>query len=356
MTMLRGGYTTGTCSAAAAKAATMVLCGQDCGTSVAITLPAGDTVYLDIRERYIADGTATAVVIKDAGDDPDVTDGAHVTVTAAWSDDDEFALLAGDGVGTVTLPGLQVPPGGPAINPVPRAMVRSAVREVTERGVRITISVPGGKELARRTFNRKLGIEGGVSILGTTGRVKPYSCEAIKQSLKCSLAVAAALGIRRPVLVPGNIGAAAAAQHLVVVAKQVVPVSNEWGFMLDALHDHDFEDLLVLGHPGKLAKLATGHWDTHSSRSPSASPFAADLAAKVFKRPVEEPNTVDGLFTALEEEERTLLARTLAHHIRLAVAARLEWGLSRVTVAITDMQSCMLGHEGNLNRWKEAGA
>ena len=352
MKSLRGGYTTGSCAAAAAKAAAMLLSGDDCGDSVEISLPDGQHVRFDIHERLLANDSASAVVIKDAGDDPDVTDGAHVTVTAAWHDSDDITLLAGDGVGTVTLPGLQVPPGEPAINPVPRAMVQSAVREVTERGVLITISVPGGKELAEKTFNAKLGIVNGVSILGTTGRVKPFSCEAIRQSLKCSLDITAALGIKRPVLVPGNIGGKAAELRLCTKDHQVVQVSNEWGFMLDRLCEHDFESILVLGHPGKLAKLAAGHWDTHSSRSPSAAPFVAELATDVLSRPVEEPNTVDGLFTDLDAEESALLARTLSHSIRLAVAGRLTWDPSRVAVAITNMNGRILGHDGNLDHWQ----
>lgn len=350
----KGGFTTGSCSAAAAKAAAMLLCGEDPGESVDITLPDGTNARFDIHERLLRDDSASAVVIKDAGDDPDVTDGAHVTATAAWSDTDEVLLVAGEGVGTVTLPGLQVPPGTPAINPVPRAMVKRVVRDVTERGVRITISVPGGKELAEKTFNPRLGIVDGISILGTTGRVKPYSCEAVRESLKCSLDITAALGISYPVLVPGNIGERAAEQHLGVEDKQVVHAGNEWGFMLDAVAEHGFDGVLLLGHPGKLAKLAAGHWDTHSSRSPGAGPFVALLAAELFHRHVDEPNTVEGLFAGVEATERESLARTLSHRIRLAVADRLKWDMERVAVAVTDMRSHIVGCDGSMEHWKEA--
>jgi cobalt-precorrin-5B (C1)-methyltransferase len=355
MKALKGGFTTGSCAAAAAKAAVMLLSGEDHDDSVEITLPDNTKVRFDIHESLLEQDPASAVVIKDAGDDPDVTDGAHVTVTAAWNDTDELALFAGDGVGTVTLPGLQVPPGEPAINPVPRAMLQSAVREVTQRGVRITVSVPGGRELAKRTFNPKLGIVDGVSILGTTGRVKPYSCEAIRESLKCSLDIAAALGVKCPVLVPGNIGSKAAALHLAVEDKQVVQVSNEWGFMLDALVAHNFERVLAVGHPGKLAKLAAEHWDTHSSRSPSAVPFVTELASETLNRPLDEANTVDGLFTALDARDSATLALALSHRIRVAVADRLKWPLERVAVAITNMSGQILGHEGDLTHWKETG-
>ncbi|NQT93087.1 MAG: cobalamin biosynthesis protein CbiD [Lentisphaerae bacterium] len=353
MKTLREGFTTGSCSAAAAKAAVTLLSGKEQGNSVEITLPDETKVSFTIHESLLQDDSASVVITKDAGDDPDVTDGAHVTVTAAWNDTDEIVLAAGDGVGTVTLPGLQVPPGEPAINPVPRAMVTSAVREVTGRGVLITISVPGGRELAKKTFNPKLGIVDGISILGTTGRVKPYSCEAIRESLKCSLDITAALGTRYPVLVPGNIGGRAAEQHLCIGDKQVVQAGNEWGFMLDAVAEHEFDGVLVLGHPGKLAKLAAGHWDTHSSRSPSAAPFVATLATEVFNRHIAEPNTVDGLFTELDPKDGELLARTLSRRIRRAVADRLKWDMERVAVAIANMRSQVLGSDGDLTHWQE---
>ena len=136
-------------------------------------------------------------------------------------------------MGTVTKPGLAIPPGEPAINPVPRRMIREAVREVTPRGVRVTISIPGGGELARKTFNPRIGIVGGLSILGTTGIVRPFSCSALRESLRCALNVAAAAGIRAPVLVPGHIGERAARAHFRVADEQVVEVGNEWGFVLD---------------------------------------------------------------------------------------------------------------------------
>lgn len=351
MKTLRGGFTTGSCSAAAAKAAVMLLSGEDHGDSVEITLPDGMQVRFDIHESSFENGSASVVIIKDAGDDPDVTNGAHVTVTAAWNDTDEISFLAGDGVGTVTLPGLQVSPGKPAINPMPRAMMESAVREVTERGVRITVSVPGGKELAKRTFNANLGIVDGISILGTTGRVRPFSCQAIRESLKCSLDITAASGIKYPVFVPGNIGERAAATVLVLKDRQVVRVGNEWGYMLDSARGHEFGSILVMGHPGKLAKLADGHWDTHSSRSPTATVFVARLASEVLDCAAEDPNTVEGLFAALNDSDKELVAVSLSQRIRCAIADRLSWAQARVCVALIDMQGCVLGHAGEMKPW-----
>ena len=149
-------------------------------------------------------------------------------------------LTAGDGVGIVTKPGLSVPRGGPAINPVPRHMIREAVREVTDRGVRVIISVPGGREIAEKTFNPRLGVIGGISILGTTGIVRPFSSAALRDALKCSLDVAAANGVAAAVLVPGHIGERADRRHFHLAAEQVVEVSNEWGFMLDCASGYPF--------------------------------------------------------------------------------------------------------------------
>ena len=182
----------------------------------------------------------------------------------------------------MTKPGLAIPPGEPAINPVPRRMIREAVREVTPRGVRVTISIPGGGELARKTFNPRIGIVGGLSILGTTGIVRPFSCSAIRETLRCTLNVAAAAGIRAPVFVPGHIGERAARAHFRVADEQIVEVGNEWGFVLDEALGRPFSALLILGHPGKLAKLTAGDWDTHSGRSGSALPVVAAHACKQF--------------------------------------------------------------------------
>ncbi|MGO8690736.1 MAG: cobalt-precorrin-5B (C(1))-methyltransferase CbiD [Thermoguttaceae bacterium] len=327
---LRSGITTGACAAAAAKAAATVLAGGAAPAAVDILLPGGETIRVPVASAAIAaDGRAVAAVRKDAGDDPDVTDGLDVVARLAWSGGDEVTFAAGDGVGTVTKPGLQVPPGEPAINPVPRRMIAAAVREVTTRGVRVEIAIPGGREIARRTFNPRLGIAGGLSILGTTGIVRPYCTRALHEALRCALDVAAACGVRAPVLVPGNIGAKAARGHFSLAEEQLVEVGNAWGFLLDLLAERArghsvFDAVLLLGHPGKLAKLALGQWDTHSSRSPTATPLVARLHQEVLGRPAAESPTVEGIFAALEPTEKTLLAQRLAGDVQRAVVRRLS--------------------------------
>ncbi len=349
MTELRSGYTTGTCAAAAAAAAVRVLTGQAPPAEVCVVLPDGEEVALPVACARATEAGAQAAVRKDAGDDPDVTDGALIVVDVSWSKADAVELEAGEGVGTVTRPGLQVEPGEPAINPVPRRMIRAAVRCLTDRGVRLRVSVPGGEELAEKTFNPRLGIVGGISILGTSGRVRPFSCPALRQSLACSLDVAAAAGVRAPVLVPGHVGERAARRHLGLGELQVIPVSNEWGYMLDRAAQKAFERCALVGHPGKLAKLAEGHWDTHSSRSPGAVPIVLAVAREAGVS-AEEHDTTEGVFAALGRPERRRLGDAVSEKVRGAAAVRTGGGLSPA-VMLVNMEGEVLGRAGDLGPW-----
>jgi cobalt-precorrin-5B (C1)-methyltransferase len=325
---LRGGITTGACAAAAAKAAVMTLAGAAAPQEVEITLPGGQRLRVPVLYANIVDdkGQSRAAVRKDAGDDPDDTHGLEIVATVSWSNGDQVTFAAGEGVGMVTKPGLQVAPGEPAINPVPRQMIAAAVRDVTPRGVHVEIAIPGGREVARRTFNPRLGIEGGLSILGTSGIVRPYCTKALHDALKCALDVAAACGIRAPVLVPGNIGAKAVKAHFSCKDEQVIEVGNAWGFVLELLPSYQFPAIMLLGHPGKLAKLAARQWDTHSSQSEQATASVGCLCAEVLHRPAPDSPTVEGIFTALEAADRKLLADELARRVQQAVVQRLAPG------------------------------
>ncbi len=347
----RTGFTTGTCAAAAAKAAALLLCGSQPLDRVDVGLPDGTRVVLPLAFGRKTGDEAAAGIKKDAGDDPDVTDGCVVIASVAWTAEPELQILAGEGVGTVTKPGLSVPPGEPAINPVPLLMIRGAIAEVTDRPVRVTLSIPGGKELAEKTFNPRLGIEGGLSILGTSGIVRPFSCEALRDALRCSLSVARGCGVARPVFVPGRIGEKAARRHFVLAPEQLIEVSNEWGFILDEARECDFERLLVLGHPGKLAKLITGQWDTHSSRSVSAVPAVREIGRTVCGFPVQESKTVEGVLSALDVNLRNALANELAQRIRKAVFDRIGHRFD-VSVVLVNMRGDLLGHHGKLAAWQ----
>jgi cobalt-precorrin-5B (C1)-methyltransferase len=273
-----------------------------------------------------------------------------VVASVSWAGGEEVVFEAGDGVGKVTKPGLSIAPGEAAINPVPRKMIARAIREVTERGVKVIISIPGGRELAQKTFNPRLGIEGGLSILGTTGRVRPFSVPARRDALRCSLDVAAGCGVSAPVLVPGHIGERAARAHFDLSEEQVVEVSNEWGFVLDSLEGYPFERILLVGHPGKLVKLAAGQWDTHSSRSKKAVSILEQNAVEILGHPLPELPTAEGLFAVLPRKESGLLAGTMARKIRMAVEDRVGETIAPAVVLI-DMKGCWLGHDGDLTSW-----
>ena len=351
MSALREGYTTGSCAAAAAKAAVLLLAEELATEEVEIPLPDRQRRRLPVDHVRRTDEGAEAAVRKDAGDDPDVTNGALIRVSVVWTEGNDVEFAAGEGVGTVTKPGLAVPPGKPAVNPVPQRMIREAVREVTSRGVRVTISITGGRELAAKTFNPRLGIVGGLSILGTTGIVRPFSCSALRETLGCALRVAAAAGIRSPIFVPGHIGERAARSHFRVTPEQIVEVGNEWGFAIDEALRAPFAALLIVGHPGKLAKLTAGGWDTHSGRSGSALPIVAEMHAAVLGRPAAESPTVEGIFAALDGREKKRLGDTLAAAIQEAVGKRTEGHLNAAVVLI-DLGGCTLGASGDLTLWE----
>ncbi|MBI2191561.1 MAG: cobalamin biosynthesis protein CbiD [Planctomycetes bacterium] len=351
MSGLVTGWTTGTCAAAAAKAAALVLCGETPPLEVAVSLPRAHRAIIPILYGKRLADSAEAAARKDAGDDPDITHGAVLVASVRWTPGGKITFAAGEGVGTVTKPGLSVPPGQPAINPAPRQMIHDAIREVTDRGVQVTISIPGGRELAEKTFNPRLGIVGGLSILGTTGIVRPFSSEALRESLRSALSVAVACGVRSPVFVPGHLGERAARNRFRLAVEQVIEVSNEWGFMVDAAVEARLPRLLALGHPGKLAKLAAGEWDTHSSRSGSALPVVLAAAREALGRALPESPTVEGLFKGLPPDERQRLADPLARRIREAIVQRVR-GRLEASVVLVGMQADGLGSAGDLSPWQ----
>lgn len=354
MPALRTGITTGACAAAAAKAAATVLLGGQPPQQVEVSLPGGQSLTVPILWAKLADDkqNATASVRKDAGDDPDVTNGLEVVVAVSFASGAETVFLGGQGVGTVTKPGLQIPPGQPAINPGPRRMIARAIADVTARPMCVEVAIPGGAEVAAKTYNPRLGIVGGLSVLGTTGIVRPYCKKALLDSLKCELDVAAACGVRALVLTPGNIGAKAVRRRFTLADEQVVEVGNEWGFVADALaKGYAFEAILIAGHPGKLAKLAGGDWDTHSSRSESAVPFVQSLAEDTLGRPTAPATTTEGLFAALDEADRRHLADELARLVRMSLWNRINQK-SQVAVLLADMAGNELGGDGDFSPWQ----
>ncbi|QIZ79510.1 cobalt-precorrin-5B (C(1))-methyltransferase [Thalassovita gelatinovora] len=270
-TPLRRGWTTGACATAATRAALMMLWGEARPDKVRITLPRGERPVFAVTEAEQGIGWAEAAVIKDAGDDPDVTHGALIRARVeASAGGVEFA--AGEGVGTVTKPGLPIAVGEPAINPVPRQMMRGTVEEMAARlgrrpDIRITVSVPGGAALAEKTWNPRLGIKGGLSILGTTGIVRPFSCSAWIASIHRGVDVARAEGQHH---VAGCTGATSeqVVQRLYdLPAGAMLDMGDFVGGMLKYIAKHPVKRVTVGGGIGKITKLAQGARDLHSGRS-----------------------------------------------------------------------------------------
>ncbi len=274
---LRTGYTTGACAAAATKAAVQALIQQHPVAQSTIHLPVGRDVTFTIHRCEIQTNEAFCSVIKDAGDDPDVTHGAEVCSRVSWSE--QYELAGAEGVGTVTRPGLGLEVGGPAINPVPRKMIAEAVAAVTDRPVRVEISVPRGEEMARKTLNGRLGIVGGISILGTTGIVRPYSTASWRASVEQAVDVAAAGGISEVLLSTGGRSekfSQALFPELLELA--FIEMGEFTGHALKRCAAHHIRRATLAGMIGKLSKIAQGHFMTHVAGNKVDPEFLAELA------------------------------------------------------------------------------
>lgn len=257
---MRNGFSTGSCAAAAALASCLWQLTGECPERVEITTPAG-VVY---TPQIIPRSGFLCGVIKDAGDDPDLTDGHEVRARVdIGNKDGDIQFVAGEGVGTVTLKGLKVPPGEPAVNPVPRKMIADAVRGVIgQKSARVTIEIEGGRELARRTFNPRLGIVNGLSVLGTSGLVRPMSEEALKDTIALEMSIRRAAGHTAVALVFGHQGEQAFIKNF--SSPPTVQISNFVGFALDEAVRQGFLSVVLSGHPGKMCKVAGGVMQTHS--------------------------------------------------------------------------------------------
>lgn len=267
---LRCGFTTGTCAAAAARGAAEALLTGTRPPAVTVCTPAGVEVTAELVDWAAGPGWAACSVVKDGGDDPDRTHGASIRVTVSRREDGALTVDGGEGVGRVTRPGLDQPPGEAAINTVPRRMILQELEAARQAagvdiGLSAVVSVPGGAELAQHTFNPRLGIVGGISILGTTGIVRPMSESALVDSILLELEQARAEGQRHLLLTPGNYGLEFAQTALKLNTAGAVSCSNYLGPVLDRAAALGFESVLLVGHLGKLAKVAAGAMNTHSN-------------------------------------------------------------------------------------------
>ncbi|MCL4676901.1 MAG: cobalt-precorrin-5B (C(1))-methyltransferase [Pararhodobacter sp.] len=287
---LRRGWTTGACATAAVKSAFAALRTGQFLDPVTIRLPKGEAPSFSLALEELGNGWARAGVIKDAGDDPDVTHGCLVIATVREGGAG-VRFKAGIGVGMVTREGLPIPPGEPAINPVPRRMMQEAVAELGGRDVEIEIGIPGGETLAQKTWNPRLGIVGGLSILGTTGVVHPFSCAAWIASIHRGVDVARAMGLRHVAGCTGSASEDAVRAHHGLPLEAMLDMGDFAGGLLKYLRDHPVPRVTIGGGFGKICKLAQGALDLHSGRSQVDLEWLAALAPELPRGKVLASNT-----------------------------------------------------------------
>ena len=370
---LRRGWTTGSCAAAAARAAARLLFAGERVPEVRLRTPGGSLLTLPVEELFCRGDTASCGVRKDAGDDPDVTHGlvifADLNLRERGGEGLRITLAAGEGVGTITLPGLEQPVGEAAINRVPRRMILSGVAEEAARagytgGLAVTIRVPGGAEGAERTFNPRLGIVGGISILGTTGIVEPMSETALVATIQAELSVLAASGEKGVILTPGNYGRDFLRGMDRVPDRLAVKCSNFLGEAMDGAAALGFRRVLVAGHLGKLVKLAGGMLNTHSRygdcRMELLSAHAALCGAgqDTVKALMEAPTTVRGGEILKEAELLAPVMDSLAGKMQEALVRRAGAEVAVGAMAYLPGEGIVLrtrGAEGLLARLEEKG-
>jgi len=340
---LRRGWTTGACATAATRSALCALLGRGFEDPVIIALPGGQTPSFVLAHEAQGDGWAEAGIIKDAGDDPDVTHGALVIARVAFGPTGRGVTFhAGTGVGMVTKPGLPIPPGEPAINPVPRRLMRAVAEAIAPgRDIAITVSIPEGARLAEKTWNPRLGIVGGLSILGTTGIVVPYSCAAWIASIQRGVDVARAMGLTHVVGSTGDASEKAAMARLGLPLEAFLDMGDFVGGLLKYVKRHPVEKVTIAGGFAKLTKLAQGAMDLHSGRSQvDMEALAALLPAELVERArtANTANEVLGLGGAPLANAVAQLARDKAQAV--------VGGAARVDILVVDRNGRIAGESG----------
>lgn len=349
---LRLGYTTGTCAAAAAKAASLMVLGGKRIESVELATPKGMTLTLPIADVDMGEGKVSCAVIKDAGDDYDVTDGAYIYVCVEKTGHG-FEIQGGEGVGTVTKPGLDQSVGSAAINSVPRRMIMDAMLEAAddhgyEGGLRATVFVPQGADIAKKTLNEKLGIVGGISILGTSGIVEPMSEEALKGTIRAELSIRSAEGKKDVIITPGNYGATFLEETLKADMEHTVKCSNFIGDTIDMACEFGLDSLLLVGHLGKLVKLGSGIMNTHSAyadgrmETMASCVLLADGDLELARRMLFCNTTDEAVGLLMQADMLTAVMERLMARIDAALKRRAGEGL-RIEAIVFSNQYGLLG-------------
>ncbi len=338
---LRLGYTTGSCAAAAAKAAAYMLLTGRRLEQVELTTPKGIRLALPVLEIQMGEDRVSCAIEKDGGDDPDVTTGTLIFATVSRKEEPGISIDGGKGVGRVTKPGLDQPVGEAAINSVPRRMIRENLEEIQHLagdagGLSAVISVPGGEELAKKTFNPRLGIVGGISIIGTTGIVEPMSEQALIETIRVELRQRRESGTEYVLLTPGNYGSDFIRDGLGLDPAAAVQTSNFIGDAIEMCREMGFRGALLVGHVGKLVKIASGMLNTHSKYGDCRMEIMAAHAAAAGLRPEKVEEILqcvacDDALRILREEdlyEQTLarLTERIGFHLTAKAGGELETG------------------------------
>ncbi|EKF59726.1 cobalt-precorrin-6A synthase [Agrobacterium albertimagni AOL15] len=351
---LRNGWTTGTCATAATKAAFTALLTRNFPDPVSITLPKGETPAFSLAREGFHGESAFAGIVKDAGDDPDVTHGATVIATVTrLPPGSGIRFVAGDGVGTVTKAGLPIAVGEPAINPVPRAMMTAeieaiaAAHEVTP-DLEVKISVPSGAQIAESTWNPRLGILGGISILGTTGIVHPFSCAAWIHSIHRGIDVARAEGLTHLLGATGSTSEKAAQIFHKLPDGALIDMGDFAGGLLKYLRAHPVPRLTIAGGFAKMTKLAQGALDLHSSRSQIDNHFflsmpCTDILTDSARRTVENANTALEVLEIMTREG-TAIAPAVAQAAKRTAEGVLRDSGVAVDIIVTDRKGTIIAH------------
>ena len=340
---LRGGFTTGAAAAAGVKAALIYLSTGATASSVEITALDGTRLQIPVASVEKVSGGVRVEVVKDSGDDPDITNGASIFTTTKISGK-EFIFRAGVGVGKITRAGLQLPVGEPAINPGPRQLIRNVAAEFGVTGLDVEISIPAGVELAKKTLNPILGVEGGISVIGTTGVLRPMSEDAFKNSLVPQIDVAKAAGFDTLIFVPGKIGETIA-ESLNLPRGAIVQTSNFIGFMLEAAAERKIARVILCGHIGKLVKVAAGIFHTHNRVADARLETLAAYAAAEGLSAGEVQKILDA---NTAEDATKIIAANRLEKVYDKIAARASFRAERYVYGALKVSTILADYAGNI--------
>lgn len=347
---LRGGYTTGACAAAGVKAALIYMTTGEIVKAVEIIALDGTVLNIPVANVELLAESVRVEVVKDAGDDPDITNGASIFTTVKKILGDKIIYRAGLGVGTITKAGLQLPVGEPAINPGPRRLIQNVADEFGVNGLDVEISIPAGVELANKTLNPILGVEGGISVIGTTGVLRPMSEEAFKKSLVPQIDVAVANGFNALIFVPGKIGETIA-KKIGLPESAIIQTSNFIGYMLEAARDRKVATIILCGHIGKLIKVAAGIFHTHNR---VADGRLETLAAYSAAEGLTSSEVTKILNANTTEEAAQIISANHLERVYSKIAERASFRAERYTFGEIHVGTILVDYAGNILGFDDA--